>query len=524
MTEKEFKETLSALGNSPEFDDIAKTRKKKNTIRAGIACAAAVLVAAAVTVVLLANNSGKGTKLHGGGEVLAGTATPAYVDPEATPTEATPTPTEESATPTAKPTEAPTATPDAGNTAYMSLPAGRGLKFLTNASFTTTRRKAAVSESFRQNYTAFALELLKKTGSGNGTLVSPLSILTATLMTAGGAKGETLDEMLAVLAGGADIEDAYREFFNFCESLTSSNNAKLESANAVFVTDRGSFRINKRFIHEINETFRGQVAAADFTDGKTVDGINAWCNEHTDGMIPRVISRENVNGDTVMVLLNAICFDALWSEQFTENSVRDGVFHGTGGDRSVKMMSSREYYFFEGENETGFLKSYDGRYSFAAILPNEGVSTESYLKTLDAGTFLSLIGRDDGTAIISMPKFSFDWGSSLTGTLRDMGIVKAFDPLAADLSGLGGFADENGEVKGGAGSGLFIGNVIHKTHIDVDESGTRAAAVTAVIAPGEAAPGQESPKTVSLDRPFIYAIVDNATKLPILIGVLNDIN
>jgi serpin B len=523
MTEKEFKETLSALGNSPEFDGIAKTRKRKNIIRAGIACAAAVLVAAAVTVVLLANNSGKGTKLHGGGEVLAGTATPADIDPEATPTEATPTPTEESATPTAKPTEAPTATPDAGNTAYMSLPAGRGLKFLTNASFTTTRRKAAVSESFRQNYTAFALDLLKKTGSGNGTLVSPLSILTATLMTAGGAKGETLDEMLAVLAGGADLDSAYREFFNFCESLTSSENAKLESANSVFVTDREDFKINKRFIHEINETFRGQVAAADFTDDKSVDDINSWCDEHTGGMIPKVLNYDDVDENTVMVLLNAICFDALWREPFTEFNVADGVFHGTGGDRNVKMMSSLESYYFEDGNATGFMKYYSGRYAFAAILPNEGVSMESYLENLDAGTFLSLTGTDAGSANISMPKFSFEWSASLNDVLRDMGIKKAFDSGTADFSGLGGFANEAGEVDEEANPGLYIGNVIHKTRIDVNESGTKAAAVTAVVMPGNSGPDPEPPKTVILDRPFIYAIVDYSTKLPIFIGVLNDI-
>ena len=114
-----------------------------------------------------------------------------------------------------------------------------------------------------------------------------------------------------------------------------------------------------------------------------------------------------------------------------------------------------------------------------------------------------------------MPKFKFDYDLTMKEILSDLGIPTAFDPAGADFSGIGTSKAGN----------IFIGDVIHKTHIDVDENGTKAAAVTAVIVKDAAAAlDEEKPKYVKLDRPFVFMILDNENQLPIFIGAVTDLS
>ena len=101
---------------------------------------------------------------------------------------------------------------------------------------------------------------------------------------------------------------------------------------------------------------------------------------------------------------------------------------------------------------------------------------------------------------------------SLNDSLKEMGMPSAFD-ANADLSKIGKSAYGN----------LYIGNVIHKTFIAVDEKGTKAGAATVVEITNESAAIVEDPKTVILDRPFVFMIIDNETKLPIFMGTVESV-
>ena len=334
-------------------------------------------------------------------------------------------------------------------------------------------------------------------------------------MVVNGAKGQTAEEIRAVLGGKLTVEEMNQELFNYYESLKSTEDARFKSANAVWFTDRSDFSVNADYISLVNNTFRAQIACAPFTENSTVDAINGWCSENTDGMIPGILDYDDVDYETVMVLLNALCFDALWAEQYDDFKCQNAVFHGVKGDKSVKMMYSEEGTFIEGEHETGFVKYYKGgSYAFVALLPEEGVSMGDYLASLDGERFVSLMkNRKHITVDAGLPEFSFDWSDSLVKTLMDMGIITAFT-ARSDLSGLGVMDD---------GSPLAISDVIHKTHIEVDPSGTRAAAVTAVIIEKATSVNPQYTRTVILDRPFVYAIVDTESMLPVFIGCINDI-
>ena len=390
------------------------------------------------------------------------------------------------------------------------------VKYLTSSAFSSTRTKGDVSAEFKAQYSEFALRLLEGCFNGSGTLVSPLSVLTALQMTANGAQGQTLDEMMRVLGGNIDRDTLNQQLFNYYESLRNEEKAKFHVANAVWMTDSPAFTVNNGFVNTIDNTFRAELAKVPFGNPATVDAINKWCSDNTDEMIPKILDHDDVDNDTVMVLANALCFDALWIDQYEEYQVKNETFHGAGGDTPVKMMRSTESYYIKGAHETGFIKPYYGGYAYVALLPEEGVSIADYLKTLTGEELMQLVGgADTGYDVrAGLPKYSLDWDGSLPDVLKKLGMVAAFDLGAADFSALGTL--ESGER-------LYIYDVIHKTHIEVDESGTRAAAVTAVMVGANGMPVEKKSATVILDRPFVYAIIDMANGLPIFIGAVTDI-
>ena len=390
------------------------------------------------------------------------------------------------------------------------------IKFLTSDAFSSSRAKGEVSEAFKAQYAEFAIRMLKECAAGKTAMVSPLSILTALQMTANGAQGETLDEMMKVLGGNIDRDTMNQQLFNYYESLRSSDDAKFHVANAVWFTDNSVFTIKKGFVDVVENTFRAQLAKVPFADPATVDAINKWCSDNTDEMIPKVLDYDAVGKETVMVLANALCFDALWLRPYEDYQVSEQTFHGANGDSTVKTMKSKESCYIEGPNETGFVKRYCGGYSFVALLPDSGVSIDDYLASLSGGEFVKLMNSlsYDYDVNAGLPEFTFDWDDSLVDVLKKMGMNAAFDGGKADFSALGEFSG-NGR--------LYISNVIHKTHIEVNQSGTKAAAVTAVVVDGNAMPVEREQKTVILDRPFVYAIVDTESMLPIFIGAVTDI-
>ena len=399
-----------------------------------------------------------------------------------------------------------------------AAPAGTegNVTFYTSSSFSSTRQPGKVNDTFRSSYGDFALKLLRECyiDGEKSTLVSPLSVLTALAMTANGADNATLAEMLAVLCGGSlSIEELNTQLFNYYESLRSTENASFRSANALWLTDRPGVELKADYVAVVNNTFHAQLARAPLAEPATVDAINDWCSKNTDGMIPEVLKYGDVDANTLLVLLNALCFDAVWEAQYdSKYDVDDGTFHGAKGDQPVRMLRSKERVYLSGADEVGFVKYYkDRNFAFVALLPDESLSVSDYLARLSGARFAELMDNASTRYEVraKLPKFSLDWGNSLREILQNLGMKLAFTG-DADFSKL-------------CTEDSFIGDVIHKTHIDVDESGTRAAAVTAVMMKNEAVMTEDRVRTVVLDRPFVYAIVDTTSWLPLFIGTVNDI-
>ena len=225
-------------------------------------------------------------------------------------------------------------------------------------------------------------------------------------------------------------------------------------------------------------------------------------------MIEKMI--DTIDPDTVMYLVNALTFDAQWAAKYEKNDVHDGHFTNYDGtERTVQMLSSEEHTYLSADGVRGFAKNYAGdRYSIVALLPDEGTDIYDYIGTLDGAGWMKIWNsRESSSVKVEMPEFTYSASMRLNDTLKAMGMTDMFDS-SADFSKLG--YSEHGSI--------YCSVVCQKVFIQVDRNGTKAAAITWGGISDEAAPMET--RRIILDRPFVYAIADNATGLPIFIGAV----
>lgn len=366
-------------------------------------------------------------------------------------------------------------------------------------------------DRFIKSSADFAVRLFQESyDSEENSLISPLSVILALAMTANGAQNITLTEMEQALGGDIKLNELNEYLHSYAESLPSDENARLDIANSIWFRDSEALNVKKDFLQTNADYYNAAAYKAAF-DSQTVKDINNWVKANTDGMIDKIV--EEISYDTVMYLINALTFDAEWKEIYYNDNLTQGEFTSVNGDkRQVKMMHSTERKYIKDNKAQGFIKEYKGGYSFAALLPDEGVSVNDYIQDLSGQKLLDMInGAENANVQAQLPKFSYDYTIQLNKPLKKLGMQAAFDSSAADFSRMG--ASDLGNI--------YIGDVLHKTFISVDERGTRAGAVTKVEMKAESAmPGY----SVKLDRPFIYMIIDDSSSLPIFIGAVMDID
>ena len=362
------------------------------------------------------------------------------------------------------------------------------------------------------NVTDFAVRLFRASAkSGENTLVSPLSVLCALAMTANGAEGETLEQMEAVL--GMTAEELNLYLYSYMKNLPQGEKYKLSLANSIWFTEDKRFTVNQDFLQINADHYGADIYQAPFDD-QTCRDINNWVKQRTDDMIPEIL--DQIPPDAVMYLVNALAFEAEWSRIYDEYQVRDGKFTKEDGTRQdVEFMYSSEGVYLEGENAAGFMKYYKGgKYAFAAMLPNEGVSVSDYIASLSGGSLNALLADPQyANVLTSIPKFEMEYGVEMSEILMEMGMPRAFDPDNAEFERLGV----------SAGGNIYISRVLHKTFISVGEKGTRAGAATVIETADNSGAEPQETKQVHLDRPFVYMLVDCENNIPFFIGTMMDI-
>lgn len=374
---------------------------------------------------------------------------------------------------------------------------------------------AEMDDTFAANAANFAFALFRETLDGEKAqqLISPLSAMLCLALVANGADGNTLAEMEG--AFGMDVDTLNESLYAYTKGLYSGENCKTSLANSIWFRDADYFAVREDFLQTNADWYGAQVYKAPF-DASTQKDINDWVKRNTDGMIDSILD-EPPSAATVMYLINTLVFDAKWQTKYEKSDIRDRIFtNGDGSRTTVDMMYSEESTLLTGEDFLGFAKNYEGNaYSFVGLLPDdENADILEFAASLTGEEWLKVWGNRRGAPVdVGIPEFSYDSYGSLVEALRAMGMEKMFSPMDADFSKMGS----------AGGANLFCSSVEQKTFIDVSRNGTKAAAVTWAGMECTSAAPMES-YSVILDRPFVYAIVDNATGLPLFVGVINSMN
>lgn len=379
----------------------------------------------------------------------------------------------------------------------------------------TNKFEAGVADFSVQLFKSFSQQVAE----GENVFLSPESAFGALALCANGADGDTRTEFETVLCNGMTMDAINENYHARNQKLRDSQDVKFQWANGIWMKDVVNGQqvvIKDEFLANADKYYEANAKSVPF-DATTVKEINSWVEEKTNGMIPQLI--DQFGADTMSCIVNAIAFEGKWAQQYSEEQViKEQTFTNAWGEKeTATMLKSEESAYISDSKVKGFVKYYEGgEYAFMALLPKKAGDLVSYIESLDGQKLRNLYQSRQCTAkvITKMPEFACDYDTNLNDALLNMGIREAFDENAADFTKMA-------ELKG---ANVFISDVIQKAHIEVDRYGTKAAAATAVLEKVTSArPGQKI-EQVYLDRPFLYAVIDMSTGLPLFMGVVNSVD
>ncbi len=378
---------------------------------------------------------------------------------------------------------------------------------------------AETSAGVADSINAFAVDLHKVLATKSGNIfVSPASIALAFAMTHAGARGETEKQIAQVFHFGSD---ATRTREGFAAALaawaTPQPDLQLSVANRLFGEKTVNFE--PAYLDLTRTVFAAPLEPTDFkgTPGPAREHINDWVARSTHDKIKDLIPPSGINPSTRLVLVNAVYFKASWRTPFNESLTKPGAFHGPTGDTTVKLMEKIEELpaSVVADAKLKIVEiPYNGTFSLVVILPDAEDGLAAIESALTVETLTGWIsGLREQRVAIKLPRFKIEPadGLRLAGILGGLGMPTAFDPAAADFTGIAPRSEQ-----------IVLSEAVHKAFVDVDEKGTEAAAATAVMARAGGMPPSSEPLVFHVDHPFLFLIRDTTSGAILFMGRLSE--
>jgi len=327
-----------------------------------------------------------------------------------------------------------------------------------------------------------------------------------------GAESTTADQILQTLSVGSPTrDDLNTENAALLQALTSYHGFDLTIANSGWARD--GFPIKQDFKDRLSQTYHALVQSLDFSSSVGPDTINHWVDASTHHMIPSIVPNP-LPQDAMLYLINATYFNADWEQQFNPTHSANRDFTLSDGSKVQVPTLYSEWSRFKvldgSDGSTAVELPYKGgEISMIAVLPPAGHRVEDYASQLDSNSWNDLVtnltAQNPTQVLLQLPKLDFDYEDVLNDVLKSR-MGEAFTQQA-DLQGIS-------DTKG-----LYVSQIKQKTHLTVDEKGTRAAAVTSIGVGISALP---MGTRISFDRPYFFAIRDNATGAILFLGTVNE--
>ena len=378
----------------------------------------------------------------------------------------------------------------------------------------TESEKAIASSDESFSYSIFK-ETVSYDNTAENVFISPLSISMALAMVLNGAEGETHNQIKETLGlSGVDEAEINQSFLSLMNYLmTVDSKVTMNIANSVWYDEQ--LEVKQEFLDRLQESFNAWGGALNFSDPASVNVINSWVSENTNGRIDTII--EEISPEMVMFLINALYFKGDWLRQFDVEDTREADFYLEDGSKTTVDMMNQSGDFattFSEDIQMIELPYGDSLYAMSVLMPTdfdqpidefieEFVNFENVSKWRDG---LRSSGRD---VMVSLPKFELEYELIYNDMLQSMGMDLPFSESEADFSGIAELDSRN----------LFISEIKHKTFVAVDEEGTEAAAATSVGI------GVTSmPPAVEVNRPFVFIIHERTSGVNLFMGKVKDPN
>lgn len=337
--------------------------------------------------------------------------------------------------------------------------------------------------------------------SGQNIMFSPTSLNFALGMLQSGAKGKSKD-VLSDYLGTDDFASYAKSYMNRIQDFNTDDKAndyqtKLNIANAVWVDNQ--IALKDEFEDAVSDYFSATTENLDFSKAEEASQIiNDWCDEKTEHLIPEIVTPDALN-NIGLCLTNSLYFESGWDgDPWTVEAEEDDF--GSNEEKTTYMTCEADQYY-ENDQATAFARSYVNGLQFIGILPKE--DGDFTLEDLDIPGLLES-EPDYASVNARMPKLDYTTSVELTDILSSLGLEQIFSDTA-DFSGISDVP-------------TFVGSIIQKTNLQLDENGTKAAAVTAAMIECMAALPEEEPKEVNLNRPFAFLIYDTEAKESLFMG------
>ena len=367
-----------------------------------------------------------------------------------------------------------------------------------------------------------AFRLLAEMYDEENLVCSPLSLQYALAMTANGASGETLQEIIDFLGYGEEGIDALNEYSRILlEQLPAVDlDVNLKVTDALLVNDK--FPLLPSFKKTVEENYYAAVDNMDFSDPNQIAArINEWAKTNTNGFIDKVIEPSEISDDAVAYIMNALYFKAKWAgskyePMFREEGTRSEDFHLNDG-KTVKAKMMRNTRYHEYAEMDGYkvlvLPYANGKFNMYVLLPDEN-DIEGMIEKLQTTSWSEIRAnlKHDAEVHVKLPKFDIENKYNLNDALEALGVKKAFKAGVAEFDGM--FQPKPGYY-------YWISKVIQKSRIAVSEWGTEAGSVTVVVMDG-AADADPEPKQVYFyaDHPFVFVIGEETSGTILFEGVV----
>lgn len=362
---------------------------------------------------------------------------------------------------------------------------------------------------FADNYMQFVNKIMKCIiEKDKNTFISPISIYFLLAMLEYATAGDSQEEIIDLIREkGYEGEQFLLDMKQFFATVRVNEKSVFCDANALAVSET----YKNSMMDEFQEILKSAFDAEIFADRNIISKINDWVEEKTKGMIKDFLAPGTALD---FALINAVAFEADWREKYSEyNILFDEIFtNSKGEEETVVMLASEEEYAVLGDSFVGFTRPYKGdEYEFMAILPDGEIND-----FVDAG-FMGKISeiyrnRKEKEVYADIPEFVFETSYQLNESLNKLGVTKIFSS-EADMS------------PAICIPGSHVDSILHKARIQVDRNGTKAAGVSGAVVVAGCCPDFENlPLSVTLDRPFVFAIMHKETTLPIFVGVVNSID